>query len=232
MNKKYNHLFFDLDHTLWDYDQNVKTSLTELYETYSLKNYGKFSAEQLVDKFFRVNKQFWHLYDHKKIDKDFLREQRFRTVFKELDFSDMDLAFQFGEDYVNLCPTKTAVMPGAIELLTYLAEKYPMHIITNGFDEIQSVKIKCSGLEKFFANVITSQTAGARKPSPQIFEYAMQATGATAATSIMVGDNLVTDIGGARAHSIDHVYFNPEKLPHEEPVTLEIHSLSELRSHL
>ncbi|WP_339812850.1 YjjG family noncanonical pyrimidine nucleotidase [uncultured Imperialibacter sp.] len=231
MGKKYKHLFFDLDHTLWDYDQNARESLVELYSVYALKNFGKFSAEQLVDKFFRVNTQFWYLYDLKKIDKEHLREERFRTVFRELGFADMDLAFQFGEDYVNLCPTKTAVMPGAIELLTYLVEKYPIHIITNGFDDIQSVKIKSSGLEKFFSEVITSQRAGARKPSPQIFEYAMQLTGATPSTSAMVGDNLVTDIGGARGHGIDHFYFNPEKHPHTEPVTLEIHSLSELHHH-
>ena len=232
MSKKYQHIFFDLDHTLWDYDQNAKLSLIELYDEYALKNYGKFSADQLVDKFFRVNAQMWDLYNHQKIDRDYLREERFRMVFRELGFADLDLAFQFGEDYVRLCPNKTAVMPGARELLTYLSDKYPIHVITNGFDDVQLVKIKSSGLETFFSEVITSERAGARKPSPRIFEYALQLTGANPAGSVMIGDNLITDIGGARSHSIDHVFFNPEKLPHSEPVTLEIHSLSELQDHL
>lgn len=232
MKDRYEHLFFDLDHTLWDYDQNARVSLIELYDEYALKNYGRFTAEQLVDKFFRVNAQLWDLYNRQEIERDYLREERFRLIFRELGFSDMDLAYQFGEDYVTLCPTKTAVIPGALALLSYLQGRYHIHVITNGFDDVQFVKIKSAGLTPFFREVITSERAGARKPSGKIFDYALQLTGATAAASVMIGDNLITDIGGARSSNIDHIFFNPEKISHSEPVTLEIHSLVELHDHL
>jgi len=232
MKSSYNHIFFDLDHTLWDYDQNARVTLVELYDGYALFNYGKCMAEQLVEKFFRINSQLWWQYDLGQIDREFLRQQRFRMIFRELGFTDMDLAFQFGEDYVALCPLKSAVVPGAIELLDYLTGRYTMHVITNGFNDVQLVKIKSSGLSHYFSEVITSERAGARKPSAQIFSYSMEITGAGKHNSVMVGDNLITDIGGARASGIDHVYYNPEKVAHSEPVTLEIHTLHELKEYL
>lgn len=230
--KKYQHIFFDLDHTLWDYDMNAKEALDELYHSYSLKNYRKFSSQQLCDGFFRTNAELWSLYDLGKIEREHLRQERFRSIFRDLGFADMELAFQFGEDYLNLCPRKKAVLPGAIDLLKYLSEKYTMHVITNGFHDVQSVKIESAGLSGYFAEVITSERAGARKPAKEIFEYALKVTGASREYSLMIGDNLVTDIAGARQAQIDHVYFNPGKLSHAESVTLEVHSLAELMGHL
>lgn len=232
MKDKYQHIFFDLDHTLWDYDCNAREALSELYQQYGLQNYRKFSADQLCDGFFRANSQLWELYDLGKIEREHLRQERFRSVFRDLGFTDMDLAFQFGEDYVELCPRKKTVMPGAIALLQYLSEKYTIHVITNGFHDVQSVKIESSGLAAFFSEVITSERAGARKPAKEIFDYALKITGASKHNAVMIGDNLLTDIAGARKSEIDHIYFNCSKHAHSEPVTLEVHSLEELMTHL
>lgn len=232
MRQKYQHIFFDLDHTIWDYDANARDSLTELYHSYSLKNYRKFSCDQLCDGFFRTNAQLWKLYDLGKIGREHLREERFRSVFRELGFTDMDLAYQFGEDYLTLCPTKKAILPGALELLEYLSGKYTLHVITNGFHDVQSVKIESAGLTHFFSEVVTSERAGARKPAREIFEFALRTAGAIREQSVMIGDNLLTDIAGARSCQIDHIYFNPAKTPHQEAVTLEVHSLSDLMAHL
>ncbi len=135
-----------------------------------------------------------------------------------------------GAIYLEICPTQPHVIPHAHEILSYLKDKYTLHIITNGFDDVQHQKLYSAGIHHYFDQIITSDKSGSRKPQRSIFEYALAAAGASEECSIMIGDNLGTDIIGAREASIDQVYFNASRSKHSEPVTYEIQHLAELRN--
>lgn len=228
--KTYEHIFFDLDHTLWDYEGNAGEALHELYDHYQLGEKGMFSKAELVTTFFEVNDMLWDDYNHHRIQRKDLRERRFPTIFKRLGLP-LDLRPKNIEtEYIALSPTKDKVFDHAHELLDYLRPKYELHIITNGFDDIQSTKMSSSGIDHYFKVIITSETAGFRKPDPRIFQLALDRSGAEAGNSLMVGDNLRADIGGARDFGMDQVFFNPGKKSHTEQVTHEISGLKELIS--
>lgn len=228
--QKYKHLLFDLDHTLWDYDKNAAETLSELYDEYRLDEKGNFSAEQLVDVFFEINEQLWADYNTGQISKHTIRTQRFKKVFDKLGLPLQYFPVDFDYRYVNGCPEKTHTMKYAKEVLDYLLPKYKMHIITNGFNDVQSTKLEKSGLGRYFDQVITSESCGAKKPSERIFDYTLQKIEASKSECIMIGDNLNTDIQGAINASIDQVYFNPTGKAHQHKVTLEISCLSDLKS--
>jgi putative hydrolase of the HAD superfamily len=163
---------------------------------------------------------------HKKV----LRSMRFYKTLAHFGCNDAYLASQMGDMYLDISPKKTALLPNAIEVLDYLAGKYVMHIITNGFEEVQHTKLECAGLAPYFDLIMTSELASARKPDPIIFQLAMLKTGATAPDSLMIGDDLIADIGGARSLWMDQVFYNPEGLAHSEEVTHEITDLIELKT--
>ncbi|MCR9253351.1 MAG: YjjG family noncanonical pyrimidine nucleotidase [bacterium] len=225
---KYQHIFFDLDHTLWDYDANARESLEELFDKYRFTG-DHFSKDELVSTFFEVNYQLWDDYNHNRIDKKYIRTERFKIIFDRLKLPLSDFPYGFADDYLYLCPTKSHKIPHADEILNYLSGKYSMHIITNGFNDIQNTKLKSSGLSPFFQEVITSESIGARKPSPTIFDHALEKAGASKEGSVMIGDNLDTDIMGARDFGMDHIYFNPSNPSQNHRVTHEVTSLIELK---
>lgn len=226
---KYKHIFFDLDHTLWDYDANATVSLMELYDAHGLAGHGQFSAEQMVAAFFEVNYELWELYNAHKIGKDDIRAMRFPRVFEKMQVPLALLPKDFEEEYVALCPTKSKTFPHAHDILTYLGEKYELHIITNGFNEIQKCKLESAGLDKFFHTVVTSESSEARKPHPKIFHFAFQLTGASAQDSLMIGDNLTSDIAGARNVNMDHIWFNPSNQKTKLEIQQEVMNLLSLR---
>ncbi len=224
----YKHIFFDLDHTLWDFDRNSRETLEELFEAYSLKNYGIHVFEDFVETYKKVNDQKWDEYRKGNISKENLRATRFHDTLMRFEINHPELAAEIDREYIQRSPHKTNLFPHALEVLAYLAEKYTLHIITNGFTEVQDIKITKSGLLPFFTYRITSEEAGANKPDPVIFRHALKMAGAKRTESIMVGDNLEVDIIGARRVGLDQVYFNPDRKPHREKVTFEISKLSEL----
>lgn len=226
----YQHIFFDLDHTLWDYDTNASEALFELYDHYKFYELNSFTKEELVATFFEVNNQLWDLYNQHRIGRGDIRKRRFPTVFQKLRVDVEHLPVSLEKEYIALAPTKPAVFPNAFEVLEYLASKYQLHLITNGFDDIQQVKLKHSGLEGFFRHVITSESSKSRKPNPRIFEVAFELTGATVFDSIMIGDNLDSDIAGAKNIQMDHVWFNPGKMATNVTVQHEISNLLQLKS--
>lgn len=228
--KKYQHIFFDLDHTLWDYDANASLALQELYEHYDLAKKGMFSHRELAQTFFEVNDMLWDDYNHHRIQRKDLRERRFPAIFKLLGLPVELWPADMESEYIALAPTKEKVFAGAHEVLDYLSEKYRLHVITNGFNDIQRTKMVCSGIGQFFEVVITSETAGFRKPDPRIFQLAIDRAGAYTAESLMIGDNLAADIGGARNFGMDQVFFNPKRLTHAEEVTFEIEALQALKN--
>jgi YjjG family noncanonical pyrimidine nucleotidase len=227
--KKYKSIFFDLDHTLWDFETNSREALTELHHSYQLQNKG-IEHQAFLSAFKKINAGLWHLYDTGKINQDVIRLQRFHRVFQEFEVEEYDLSLQFSTDYVSQSPKKGNLLPHAKEVLEYLLPHYPMHIITNGFSEIQGTKMASGGITHYFQSVVTSELAGYKKPSREIFDYALSKNNLQPHEVVMIGDNLLTDMGGAKNASIDTIFYNLEKIKHESALTHEISSLLELKS--
>jgi YjjG family noncanonical pyrimidine nucleotidase len=227
--KKYTCIFFDLDHTLWDYETNSRETLVELYNQYNLMARGIETCDEFTGQFKIINTKLWDLYDNGSITSEVIRNERFKQVLAPYYIIDQKLCDDLAHDYITQCPKKGNVMPYAVEVLDYLSEHYGLSVITNGFEEIQHTKLQSSKLNQYFDHIITSQKAGCRKPSCDIFNFALDCNSIKHHEALMVGDNLITDIGGASNAYIDAVYFNPEKNVHTGHSAYEIHCLSELR---
>lgn len=226
--KAYRHIFFDLDHTLWDFEKNSEETIITLYAQFGLHSFGKFDCTSFFKKYSYVNHRMWRLYNQGKINQQQLREARFETTLMKLGLTKEQIPAGLSEAYTTLCPTKAAVFPFTYETLQYLHGKYVLHILTNGFKDVQHVKLSSANLQGFFKEIITSECSGYKKPDRQIFEYALTRTNVKAEDCLMIGDNLEADILGAKNAGIDQVYFNPAKKRHFQKVTYEICCLSEL----
>lgn len=227
--KNYSCVLFDLDHTLWDFESNSAETLKELFHQYNLHDKGVSSFAYFHETFVRINTRLWDLHDKNLIGSEDIRLQRFHKVFSEAGIDDYPLSLKFSGDFLQELPKKKNLLPHANETLKYLHAKYPMVIVTNGFDELQSTKMSSSGIHHYFKAIVTSQRAGNKKPTKEIFEFALKEAGHQSADAVMIGDNLLTDIVGARSAGIDTIYFNPAGASHQERVTFEIKSLQELR---
>lgn len=226
--KDYKHIFFDLDQTLWDFETNSREALLELAHKYKLSEKGIDSIDEFIAHYILINKRMWDEYGKGLIDKNTLRYGRFHEALSKYDILDRTFSEKIANDYISISPLKTGMFPHSIEVLKYLNKKYKLHIITNGFEEVQYIKIKNCCIEHYFEEIITSERAGFKKPDIRIFQYSMDAANAIAATSLMIGDNLEADIIGARDAGLHQVYFNPAGNKHEEDITYEIKSLKEL----
>ncbi len=224
---KYSHLFFDLDHTLWDFETNSLQTLEELFTKYHLNNSFD-SFDQFYDKYETHNEELWVLYREGKITKEKLNFQRFYTPLSEAGIKDETVASNFAKDYITVSPTKTALMPNTVEVLTELKKRYKLHIITNGFKEVQFIKLKNSNLEQFFSKIFISETIGASKPKTAFFEYAVKSANARKKECLIIGDNLETDIDGAINFGLDYVFYNPNKNTHNRSLMHEISDLKEI----
>jgi YjjG family noncanonical pyrimidine nucleotidase len=227
--RNYKCIFFDLDHTLWDYECNARETLQELHTHYNLMDRG-IAFDEFHRHFATINFQLWELYDRGKIDNTVIREQRFKKVLEQFDVREEKLSAALSYEYFHGCPKKSTLLPYAKEVLIYLSEHYSLTVVTNGFEEIQSVKLSSGNITHYFDHVITSQKAGHKKPAREIFDYALSANKLKCHEVIMIGDNLVTDIGGARNACIDTVFYNPSAILHTEQVNHEIRCLSELQN--
>jgi len=230
--KKYQHIFFDLDHTLWDFDFNSKQTLSELYIRFDLAAKGGNGDAELLEHFDIVNNELWDKYNNGEISQYHLRNNRFPLVFEAAGINSKlfstESMKEFNECYLKECSQKPNLIEGAKDLLEYLSQKYVLHIITNGFEEVQGIKMESAGITHYFNQIITSERAGAKKPFPAIFDFALKTTNAALETSIMIGDILKTDIKGALDYGMDQIYFNPKAVPHSINVTHEIRKLTEL----
>ncbi|MEQ3666114.1 YjjG family noncanonical pyrimidine nucleotidase [Olleya sp.] len=205
---KVEHIFFDLDHTLWDFDKNSALTFDFLFKKHEVNT-------KLADflKFYEpINLKYWKLYRDEKVSKDNLRYNRLKETFDALQFSiEDDLINTISEDYINHLSSFNHVFDGTIELLDYLKTKYNLHIITNGFKEAQNNKLKASKLDHYFTTVTSAEVAGVKKPNPQIFNFALKLANANSANSIMIGDNYEADILGALDIGLDAICFNYHK---------------------
>lgn len=225
------HIFFDLDHTIWDFDRNAQETLLELYEVYQLQALGLHSPHEFIERYTENNHRLWAQYHLGQISKETLREERFRTTFLELGVKPEQVPHQFEADYVKISPTKTNLFAGANKVLAYLQQKYQLHIISNGFKETTLTKMHLSGLNPYFTQVIISEDVGVNKPDKAIFEHALQKAQAVKEESIMIGDSLEADIRGAQAFGLQAIFFNPLKISKPEDVEWQIFHLEELLDH-
>ncbi len=228
--KKYKHLFFDLDHTLWDYDKNVKESLSELFETFQLVNCGISCSNTFVEAFYQINFKLWAMYDLGQIDKITLRDQRFKLIFEKAGMLNPIIPVDFEDSFMQVTSSKRHLLPYSFEILNYLKPNYKLHIITNGFNESQALKMTSSGLTPYFDLIVTSETTGHKKPDPRIFKYAMDRLGVKCHDCLMIGDNPNSDILGAINSNIDNVYFDPHQNGIEHKPTYTIKHLRELEN--
>ncbi len=227
---KYKHLFFDLDHTLWDFDRNSAECIAELFDTFRLADAGIASADEFSRHFIAINRKLWSDYDKNLIEHSYIRQHRFPMVFNALGIDESAVHADLNTEYLRLLPQKPHLLDSARELLDYLNGRYTMHIITNGFAEIQSVKMDSARIAHYFTHVVTSENASAKKPDPIVFQYAMEISGTTAAESLMIGDNYEADILGAKGVGLDTVFYNPQCQRVDDPPTYDIRHWDELMS--
>ena len=227
-NKKYKHLFIDLDRTLWDFEKSTQQTFEAMYGKYQLKKLGVPSLEEFKKNYTKHNDRLWSYYRKGQIKKEILSVQRFELSLKDFNINDTELSKNMAYDYVNLSPTMVNLFPYTHEILSYLKSKYILHIITNGFEEVQQKKLDSANLRQYFTHIITSEMAGVKKPEPEIFEYAFRVSEALVAESLMIGDDLAVDILGAKSFGLDQLYVNYEKIKHAEDPTFEVSNLNEI----
>lgn len=222
------HLFFDLDHTLWDFDKNSALTFKKIFELHNIE----VKLEQFLDVYVPINLRYWKLYREEKIDKASLRFARLNDTFETLSYKvSRDLIDQLSDDYISYLSTFNHLFDGTLEILDYLNSKYSLHIITNGFKEVQHGKLKASGISNFFETVTNSEMVGVKKPNPIIFNHALKISKASVENSLMIGDNLEADILGAKNIGMDAICYNyhNDEIPDD---ILEIKHLSELKRYL
>lgn len=225
---KYTHLFFDLDHTLWDFDRNSAECIAELFDTFRLADVGIASAEEFSRHFIAINRKLWSDYDRNLIEHSYIRQHRFPLVFRSLGVDESAVQADLNAEYLKILPCKPHLLESARDILDYLQGRYVMHIITNGFAEIQAVKMDSSEIAHYFTHVITSEKANAKKPDPLVFQYAMDVSGTTAAESLMIGDNYEADILGAKSVGMDTVFYNQQGIVVDDKPTYDIRHWNEL----
>lgn len=223
-------VFFDLDHTLWDFDRNARETLEELYFVYRFDEiFGTSGADLFITTYHQNNQRLWGLYNTGQIGKASLRERRFRDTFTDLGADPEAFPQKFEEDYLSICPRKPHLFPYALETLQYLKGRYSLHLISNGFREACTVKVRYSGLAGYFDNVVISEIVGFLKPDPAIFAHTLGKAQVVAAEAVMIGDNLEADVKGAMGAGIEAVYFNPEGKQDSAGQHLDIRCLSDLQ---
>ncbi|MFT3982172.1 MAG: YjjG family noncanonical pyrimidine nucleotidase [Ferruginibacter sp.] len=207
--KKYRHLYFDLDHTLWDFDQNARVTLTEVYAAFELDKKVNAAFDDFYQKYLFHNQVLWDRYHKGFISADDLKWKRMWRTLLDYKVADEPLAKNLSGSFLEILPTQKQVFPHTFEILDYLTAKgYQLHLITNGFEKTQWSKLRNSGLDKYFEHVITSEASNSVKPNKEIFEYALNKAGASLDHSIMIGDNLDADIQGALNAGMDCIFVN------------------------
>jgi len=228
---KYKHLFFDLDHTLWDFEANARATLLELHTALQLEEKGVNDFELFHKNYLAHNEKLWERYRKGYIKQDELRVKRMWLSLLDFKIADENLAKELSVRFLDLLPTRTILFPYAKEILQYLRDKgYILHLITNGFEKTQHNKLMYAGLKSFFNEVITSEGSGSLKPNKEIFEFAFQKCIAKPEESIMIGDSIEVDIVGAMNAGIDQVYVNHVGAEPAVKPTYTVYSLKELEN--
>ena len=226
--KHIKHIFFDLDHTLWDFETNSDIA----FETIFKKHKVKVDLQKFLNYYRGINEHYWKLYREEKVTKEEMRIGRLKDTFVKINEKvGMQLLENLSVDYIKVLPHHNQLFEGTHEILEHLSMNYKLHIITNGFNEVQYKKIENSGIAKYFDKIITSEDAGVKKPNPIIFEYALEITKAVCAESIMIGDNWEADIMGAKEAGFDVIFCNFNSAPVSENIK-SVTNLIEIKHYL
>lgn len=221
-------IFFDLDHTLWDFEKNSALTFAKIFADHGV--------EADLDKFLQIyapiNLAYWKLYREEKISKPELRYQRLRNTFDQLALKVSDeMINKLSVDYINYLCTFNHLVSNALPILDYLRPNYRLHIITNGFQEVQSKKLENASISEYFEHVIDSETAGVKKPNPHIFQYSLQRAEVAPGKALMIGDSLEADVLGAKAVGLHTLHFNAHNDPWHPHAEI-IHDLIEIKHYL
>lgn len=228
MKTQIEHIFFDLDHTLWDFDRNSSLAFQKIFDKFSID----ISVDSFLEVYQPINLKFWKRYREDKVSKQDLRRGRLMEAFKPLKYNfSLDTIDAIAEDYINFLPDNNYLIKGAEEILEFLKPRYDLHIITNGFKDVQNNKLQKSGIRTYFKTITNSEEAGFKKPHPVIFEKAIQESGADIEKSLMIGDNYEADILGAASYGLKTIFFNyhNEKVQEELP---QVKQLLDLKLYL
>ncbi len=226
---KIEHVFFDLDHTLWDFEKNSDLTFHKLFKDYSID----LEVSSFLAVYKPINLKFWRLYREEKISKENLRYQRLKEAFDVVNYdASDDLINVLAIKYIEIMPNFNHLFEGTFDILDYLKEKYQLHIITNGFEEVQSRKMKSSNIDHYFNQVITSESVGVKKPNPRVFEYALNIANASKENSIMIGDSIEADIEGALNFGLKAIHCDFENTGDINTLFDTVNSLSDLKKYL
>ncbi len=218
-------IFFDLDHTLWDFERNSALAFEAVLAPHKVP----FSIEEFLHFYVGINEDYWERYSLNQISQSELRFGRLNDTFEALSFTAPSVFVEdIAQQYIEMLPQYNHLYDGTFELLDYLLPQYNLHVITNGFHVVQELKIRNSKLDNYFKTVTNSEMAGVKKPDPKIFSYALDLAKTTAKGSVMIGDNLVADIDGAQKAGIDTIYFNEHKKA-VRPELVQVHTLTQIK---
>jgi putative hydrolase of the HAD superfamily len=219
-------IFFDLDHTLWDFEKNSALAFEVILPKYNIN----IKLDDFLKIYVPANVKYWKMYRDGEITQQQLRYGRLKDVFVALNYDiSEELLNEISDEYVALLPKNNHLFEGAVEVLDYLKSKYSLHIITNGFQGIQDIKMKSSNIHHYFDTITNSENAGCKKPHPAIFEYALTAANVQKCDSIMIGDCIEADVQGALDCGLDAIYFNEHRLE-AHPSIKQVNHLLELKN--
>lgn len=218
------HIFFDLDNTIWDHRKNAYLTLKEIYSREGVKDKYQLQFEEFHKEYFTINEKLWAQIRDGEIDKEFLRKHRFYDSFLFFGIDDFELAQVFERNFLDEILNYNDLVEGAFELLEDLAQKnYRLHILSNGFKEVTYRKCEFSGIKNYFETITSADEINIRKPQPEIYEYALQKTGAAKHESLMIGDDWIADVEGAKSFGIEAIFFDrfDDNFDHPEVVTIK-----------
>ena len=227
--KNIKHIFFDLDNTLWDFEKNSREALLHLFLEHNIKLHCKTDFDGFIDIYEAINHELWHLYSLQQTTKEELRYKRFYKTFLHFKYENLILAHLWADDYLKISPYKTHLIDGAMDVLLYLKEKYQLHIITNGFKEVQHIKLDYSNLKPFFEHIIISEEHGFNKPDIKIFDLAQRLTAAQIDECVMIGDNYDADILGALNAQWKAIYLSDNQKENDDKNYSQINRLIQLK---
>ncbi|AZI23659.1 noncanonical pyrimidine nucleotidase, YjjG family [Chryseobacterium taklimakanense] len=203
------HIFFDLDNTIWDHRRNAKLALQDLFKREQIREKYSLTFEEFHKEYFTVNENLWAQIRDGAIDKEYIRKFRFHNTFLFFGIDDFELAQRFEINFLDEIVSYNHLVEGAFELLEYLSQKkYRLHVLSNGFKEVTYRKCELSGIKNYFETITSADEINIRKPQPEIFEYALNKSGTKKAESVIIGDDWIADIEGGLAFGMKAIFFD------------------------
>ncbi len=222
------HVFFDLDNTLWDFDKSSYATLVKMYKHFKLNKLGIASPEAFIREFKALNSRLWEQYRNGKISKEVLSALRFSQSLETFQINPNGMEQEMSEFYLSQSAHSVYLIDFAHEILTYLQNRYSLHIITNGFNEVQDKKLNNARFNGYFKSITTSEQAGINKPAVEIFKFAMEKANAKSEESVMIGDDLNIDIEGALNAHMRAILFDRNNNYKDSPSYIRISALEQL----